>query len=46
MKQFLESADLLQTIASKTEKAGGEARHLVADLTGRAAQLETRARQL
>jgi hypothetical protein len=33
MKQFLESADLLQTIASETEKVGGEARHLVADLT-------------
>jgi hypothetical protein len=33
MKQFLESADLLQTIASETEKVGGEARRLVADLT-------------
>lgn len=33
MKQFLESADLLQTIASETEKVGGEARNLVADLT-------------
>ena len=33
MKQFLESADLLQTIASETEKVGGEARRLVSDLT-------------
>lgn len=33
MKQFLESADLLQTIVSETEKVGGEARRLVSDLT-------------
>lgn len=33
MKQFLESADLQQTIASETEKVGSEARHLVSDLT-------------
>jgi hypothetical protein len=33
MKQFLESADLRQTIASETEKVGGEARRLVANLT-------------
>ncbi len=33
MKQFLESADLLQTIASETEKVNGEARQLVAGLT-------------
>jgi len=33
MKQFLESADLLQTIASETATVGGEARDLVADLT-------------
>lgn len=33
MKQFLESADLLQTIASETEEVGGAARRLVANLT-------------
>jgi DinB superfamily len=33
MKQFLESTDLLQTVASETEQVGREARSLVADLT-------------
>ena len=33
MKQFLESADVLQTIASETEKVSDDARHLVAGLT-------------
>ncbi len=32
MKQFLESEDLLQTIASETEKVNSNARQLVADL--------------
>src|SRR6266852_9318427 len=32
MKQFLESDDLLQTIASETEKVNSDARQLVADL--------------
>ena len=32
MKQFLESEDLLQTLASETEKVNREARQLVADL--------------
>jgi hypothetical protein len=32
MKQFLESEDLLQTIASETEKVNSDARQLVADL--------------
>jgi hypothetical protein len=33
MRQFLESADLVQTIVTETEKVGDEARDLVADLT-------------
>lgn len=32
MKQFLESEDLLQTLANETEKVNGEARELVAGL--------------
>jgi hypothetical protein len=33
MKQFLESADLLQTVAIESEKLNDDARHLVAGLT-------------